>query len=70
MNAEVTVAACHSKMASASPAIRDLFVIFSLLKEFTLLKGIIYFLKRNEFSREINRSYMRTSDLSRHVFIT
>jgi hypothetical protein len=54
MNAEVTVAACHSKMASASPAIRDLFVIFSLLKEFTLLKGIIYFLKRNEFSLEIN----------------
>jgi hypothetical protein len=69
MNAEVTVAACHSKMASASPAIRDLFVIVMLLKEFTLLKGIIY-LKRNEFFTGINRSYMRTSDLSRHVSLT
>jgi len=37
MNAEVTVAACHSKMASASPAFRDLFVIVMLLKVFTLL---------------------------------
>jgi hypothetical protein len=32
-------------------------VIVSVLKEFTLVKGIIYFLKRNEFSLEINRSY-------------
>jgi hypothetical protein len=36
MNAEVTAAACHSKMASASPAIRDLFVIVQGLILFML----------------------------------